>query len=351
MGLPFVTFLGWLTVTWADGLSIDRWRQGPLPGENSEGAPSRTYGFAVWWPGLTLGVALLAAAFAKLTVTGLEWIAGGAVKYHFVLDAEHAPVNWGLWVASHHWVAVLLSLGAIILEAGFIVNIFTRGPAARFVAGMAGAGLFLGLYLFQGIYWPGWLVLVVAFLPWMLLNRHSPRSLLTSAAAAPAGRTAQVTAVAVLLCTQGYASATQTQAEPLLSNFPMYSNSYASPEAFEHSRRWQMTRIVSVQADGRDIAQATGNLRDEDLDLLMELAVERSAWVNYVVGGEWPARTVVCERYRRVLGTLPTEVTFTLERTGFDWTAGRFREYAPLPAAPVPLAELCPAVPAARLAR
>ena len=109
LGLPLVTFLGWLAVPWGSGLSIGGWRLGRAPGDAGPDTASRVQGFAIWWPGFTLGVALLAAAYAKLRESGFEWITGGAVRYHFIADAGNAHVDWGLWVASHPWAAVLFS--------------------------------------------------------------------------------------------------------------------------------------------------------------------------------------------------------------------------------------------------
>lgn len=338
LGLPLVTFLGWLAVPWGAG----RW--------SSAAGPSRAYGFAIWWPGLTLGVALLAAAYAKLNQSGLGWITGGAVKYHFVADSGQAHVDWGLWVASHHWAAVLFSLAAIVVEAAFIVNIFARGPAMRLAAGAVGAGLFVGLYLFQGIYWPAWIVLFLAFLPWGWLNRREPeRVAATVSLGAPPLRTAQVAAVALLICAQVYASAARIEAEPLVSNFPMYAHNYASTDQFDKAVRWRLTRLVEARADGEDIRDAIRTLVDNDRFLLTDLAERHATEREPVTEREQRDRTLLCERYHRMIGTLPAEVTFTLERQGFDWDAGRFSDYKQVATTPVHLAAICDNLVAAQL--
>jgi hypothetical protein len=139
LGLPFVTLVGWLTVPWDASI---------LPGSKADSISeraSRRYGFALWWPGLTMGVAFLAAAIAKLQTSGLEWISGGAVRYHFVTDAHLAPLTWGLWVASHEAAAVTFAFGAIVLEAGFILVAFTARPALRLLGFAGGAAVFVSI--------------------------------------------------------------------------------------------------------------------------------------------------------------------------------------------------------------
>ena len=92
-----------------------------------------------------------AAAYAKLANGGLAWISSGAVKYHFIEDAASAPFTWGLWVAVHPTAAVLLSLGVVVMEAGFISIIFARSPWRRLLIGSIGLSLFAGFYAFQGV--------------------------------------------------------------------------------------------------------------------------------------------------------------------------------------------------------
>ena len=212
-------------------------------------------------------------------------------------------------------------------------------------------GLFVGLYLFQGINWPAWNVLLLAFLPWAWLSRVHARAETPTVLVAPAALPgAQLAAIAVLIVAQVYASAARIEAEPLLSNFPMYSNNYSSPEQFERSMRWRLTRLVDARADGRDIRETLDNLLDNDRILLMGLAELPSAEDQVVGESERLDRSLLCEHYQQVVGTLPSEITFAMERRGFDWNAGRFRDYTPLRTSPVRLAALCRSVATAQLA-
>jgi hypothetical protein len=343
LGLPLVTFLGWLTVPWDHG------RLGPRSSGRSERLePPRAYGFALWWPGLTVGVALLAAAYWKLHVSGLGWITGGAVKYHFIADSGNAHVDWGLRLASNHGLAVMLSAGAIVAEAAFIANIFIRRPWPRLAIGLMSAAFFVALYLFQGIFWPAWHILFLAFLPWGLLNARDADVAVVAGTRAPRLQTAQALVVVALLAVQMYASASGREAEPVMSHFPMYAHSYGSVEDFEASLKPRLTRVLAARADDHDIRDDLVALADNDRFLLMDLAERSPALRAELTEREHRDRELLCRRYEQSLGRLPQQVALAIERRAFDWRAGRFTDYVPVHTTPVPLAAMCRHLTAAR---
>ena len=163
-GLPILAIVTLVVIPWGDGFGVDqlvrRLRGRPDPVRSS------IYGLAIWLPGLWLGIAWLSAAETKIHHSGLAWITGGAVRYHFVQDAPHAATDWGLWIASHPWAAVLFSGAGVAFEATFVLHVFFRNAWIR-LGFAAGAALFLGgLYAFQGIRWEAWWIILVALLPW-----------------------------------------------------------------------------------------------------------------------------------------------------------------------------------------
>ena len=111
-GLPMIAMWMLVAVPWREGFGLSwmwrRWRGGPEPVATSP------RGLAAWLPALAVGVAFAAAAFAKLDASGVEWITGGAVRYHFVEDASSAPVTWGLSISASDRGAVLFSLAAAV---------------------------------------------------------------------------------------------------------------------------------------------------------------------------------------------------------------------------------------------
>jgi hypothetical protein len=121
----------------------------------------------VWVPGLVFGVAFAAAAWAKLSVPPgwTSWILNGTVKYHFISDSVNAPVDWGLQLTRHPLLAIVASFGAIAIEALAVTAAFTRNDWYRLAMGLGAVTLFAGFGLFMGVFWPGWWVPLLAFLP------------------------------------------------------------------------------------------------------------------------------------------------------------------------------------------
>jgi len=169
--LPYLTVLCLLPVPWADAFSLDetvrRWR-GLRP---RMGLHGKRYGFAVWIPGFIMGAVWVSAAYTKLEVSGLDWITGGAVRYHWVADSVVAPVSWGLWVATHPRVAVAMSMVGVVFEATFIAAAFVRTSRARCaVAFSIGLALLLGFFVFHGVLWWTWWLAFLSFaLPWQAI--------------------------------------------------------------------------------------------------------------------------------------------------------------------------------------
>ena len=312
-GTPIVTLLALLVVPWnaAPGLAAGVLRRRRHRAEASDDADppirSRAYGFAVWLPGLTLGLAFAAAALEKLRRSGFEWVTDGAVRYHFVEDAHHAPFELGMWIATQPRLAIWLSLGGILVESFFIGVIFVRHWGARAAFGLAAAGLMAGFWVFQGIHWWAWLMLLFAFLPW-------DRSGVETAASGLKPVNALV--VAALVAGQAWASYRRIEIEPLFSNYPMYSNTYNSPEDYEHAHAQ-----LRFRANGGDI---TDRIRAADGNGILSLALENPAASPTSQEEIRQALSEFRKRYTGLYGEAPDAVEAFLFRRPFDWQAGRF---------------------------
>ena len=132
------------------------------------------YGYSVWVPGLVVGVAYAAAAWAKLNVPPgwTDWVLNGTVEYHFIGDSVNAPVDWGLQFARFPFAAILASFGVVAIEAGLVTAAFVRNEWYRLTLGVAALLLFSGFYLFMGVFWPAWWILLLSFLPWRRLGTY-----------------------------------------------------------------------------------------------------------------------------------------------------------------------------------
>ncbi len=325
-----ITLLALAVIPWGDGFSVDARRRRDTPRLLSRNG--QVYGLAIWIPGLVLGLALAAAAYAKLATSGMAWITSGAVRYHFVEDASNAPLTWGLWVAAHPAVAVLLSLGAVLGEATFVVNAFIRSIWWRLAFGAIGLLFFGGLYVFQGVAWLPWLILFCAFLPWPILDRG--RSMVSGG---PGLRWWHLALIGALVLQQIVASATATEIEPLISSYPMYSGTYASPEEFERIRYRRLQRLFFESA-GIDITSRVHDI-GKGAERLFEAAEE-------VAGGRAldEEQVIALAAFRAEYGTRfgadIDAVVVVAERIVFDWERGRFMDPRRVTIARVPLRAL-----------
>ena len=240
-----LTLVALLPSRWGDALSIDSWRRSPRSSPADDGA-SRRYGYTIWIPILTFGIGFAAAAWAKLTVPPdgwTSWILNGSIKYHIISDVAGAPVNWGLQLVHHPLLAILVSFGAIAVEALVVTAAFSRSEGYRLAMGVAAAALFGGIGLLMGIVWPGWWIPLLAFLPWPRWSRSiAPATNVPAPAMQPARiaagtllTTAQLMVVLGVIGQQIAVSALRLERAPMFSWYDMYSRSYVDRADFNAS--------------------------------------------------------------------------------------------------------------------
>ena len=232
---PLMAMVCLMWSRWGDAWCVDAWwRRRRLDAPTAPPVPGQVYGYTMWVPSVVMAVSFAAAAVAKLRESGVAWITNGTVKYHFLSDADQAPVDWGLRLAQHESVAVILSLAVIVLEAVLIVGVFSKRYRYRAAAGAGGLVLLLGFALFQGVMWGMWWVMLLSFLPW-----HRMRPLMMwspePATALPDRRLqlAQAGIVLLVITQQIAVSAAKVEHAPLLSTWDMYATTYAGPQDYE----------------------------------------------------------------------------------------------------------------------
>lgn len=336
-----------MLVPWGDGPTVDTIVRRRLGRAVPSREPSPRYGLAVWLPGLALGIVWLAAAAAKLDVSGPAWVTGGAVRYHWAEDHLAAPTSWGAWVAGQESLAVVLSGAGLAVEALFITHVLFRSQLVRFGYGLVAFSLLLGFYLMQGLVWYGWWTIILAFVPWEALARLARRAAgalraaatTTTAAGAgtglPALSPAVSVVVALMLSQQLAISHASIEQMPFFSNYPMYSYTRASPEAFnEEVAPYKFFRYRAFSLDGtaapRDISH--------ELDVANALSIlhEIGVWLERHPGQRLdPALTAkladVRARYEARYGTSLRRLRLTGERRVFDFDHGRLVVVGQLP--------------------
>jgi hypothetical protein len=336
-----LTLVALLPSRWGDALSVDAWR-----GRSTILPAGTRYGYSVWVPVLAFGVAFAAAAWAKLTVppAWTSWVANGTVKYYFITDSVNAPVQWGLQLAGHPWLAVVASFFAIATECLVITAAFVRNDWYRLLVGAAALTLVAGFVLFMGVVWPGWWVPLLAFLPWQRLmtrlqvapkttgdvgRSRSGRARSGRASSAPtgSGRRASGAQIAVILLVVGQqivVSALRLERAPMFSWYDMYSGTYASPAAFNAGRPPRFRIVASTDRGAASLDRCNPH---EEFVRQFQAAVEGSpgaqdhVWAALrgcgdvsgvravVLEGDtytfdWDALQFVWERSARIIGPL-----------------------------------------------
>ena len=308
-----LTLVALLPSRWGDGFSIDQW----LKRSPEDDAASRNYGYSVWVPGLIVGIAFAAAAWSKLVQPDgwTTWVLNGTVKYHFITDSVNAPVDWGLQLAAHPNLAILASFGAVAIEAITITAAFTRSEAYRLGIGLAALSLVAGFRIFMGVLWLGWWIPLLGFLPWQRISGLTSRlnSQLQSPQL-PIGRraqlvsAAQVAMIVFLLGQQIVVSALGIERAPMFTHYPMYSYTFASPEAFN---AWlpPVHRILVATDHGQVELRCRAN---ENLVEAMQAALKGSAEAASTV---WSA--VRACRGEDLSGA--KAIVFEEDKPVFDW--------------------------------
>ena len=290
-------------------------------GATDEVLHGKLYGYAVWIPGLILGTVWASAAFAKFDNSGLTWILGGAVKYHWVFDARQAPVDWGQWVASHHWAAVFLSFSGVAFEAVFVVSVFLKSGFWRYAFMATGLWLLVGFYLFHGLlWWTWWLVFLSFALPWTsIFDAVSSRTGGSLRAPVRAGTPRNIQPIHVVLIVVVCLHA-MFRIPAGFGRFESYSSTYASIAEFE--------RITPLDPLDR---LWVGYGSPGAVEIQAELAMETIGRLAH--GESVPAHYMDSIRALTQLAPVARDsrknITLTRQQVTFDWANGRFHPPGP----------------------
>ncbi len=290
------TCLCLLPSRWGDAWSVDAWWGRRRGHAVARGMP-KDYGYTVWIPGLVMAVLFAAAAVAKLRNSGFDWITNGTVKYHFLSDSSQAPFDWGLRLGSYDAIAVVLSLGAVAIEALLLPALLSRRYWLSAAAGLAAMTLLAGFYIFQGVFWPAWWLLLLGFLPWHRIG-GAPRQ--HAGARGFALRPIHMTLIGVVVVQQMVASAFKLEVQPMLSAYDMYSTTYASRQAYEVASSHSY-RLVGLRDD--QTATACEVTSDDAARIADALAADAGldAILERCFAGTVPIRSVTVEVSRAVV--------------------------------------------------
>ena len=314
-----LTLIALLPSRWGDAVSVDAWRRSRNGVASSVTRTAKHYGYSVWAPGLVFGVAFAAAAWAKVVGTGPSWILNGSVKYHFITDAPNAPLDWGLQLAGHPYLAVLASLGTVVVEALVLTAAFSRNDWYRLVMGALAFGMLAGFAVFMGVVWPGWWILLLGFLPWGRVVSHFRRQPAPPGGVSPTQpgqliqpSVGQLIAIVLVLGQQIVVSSMRIERAPVFTYYPMYSSTYMTPEQFNAAVAPYYRIVLSTPRGRVELSCNAPNA----LVAAMHAALNGSS--------EGVARVWRDVRACRSQTGDATSVTFEGDRRTFDWKHLRF---------------------------
>lgn len=156
-----------------EDLSLDAWRK------RRAGRPAVTTSSLARWPfalaHLLLALVYLSTGLTKLVFGGLRWMNGYTLQNRTLQDALGRDIPLGIWLAQQHTLSILLSIGTVMFEVGFVASLFLpRWRTAFFSAALA---FHVGLHLVGGHGFFGHMTVVLILLicydtPWL---RPQPR--------------------------------------------------------------------------------------------------------------------------------------------------------------------------------
>lgn len=171
---PLIFIFGILFVSrcgdyWSADWLIKR-RKNPLAANVESSGEYRWPVRAVW---VTLALVFFAAGFAKLRHSGLEWVfsenmAAILIQHQYHVANDDPLTAWGLYIAQYGWLAVLLAGGALIMEVGYPLALFSRRLRWIFVPGML--LVLVGIRVLMGPTFEQFVICHLFWIPWGRLN-------------------------------------------------------------------------------------------------------------------------------------------------------------------------------------
>jgi Vitamin K-dependent gamma-carboxylase len=127
-------------------LSVDAWRRQRTGRTLAELSPYARWPFAL--AHLLLALMYFSTGITKLIFGGLRWMNGYTLQIRTLQDALARDIPLGMWLAQHHTMAILLSIGTVAFEVGFWTSLFLpRWKSLYFAAALA---FHVGLHLVAG---------------------------------------------------------------------------------------------------------------------------------------------------------------------------------------------------------
>lgn len=213
-------------VPWSERWSVDS----VVKGRGNVRTPaSPLYGYGIWLFGLVIGLTYTTAGLSKLVITDGGWLWETGARNGFIRDFGEAATDWGMVLSNNFILAMVASALSALGQAVYVYACFTRSALIKSgIAVFIAFPFLIGLILFMGLFWWPWAILVlILYIPWRMLDRFlARRAAMTSLEVSSLPlrhRRWFFTATVLLIVLHAYAALTNSEFEPLYSNYPMYA--------------------------------------------------------------------------------------------------------------------------------
>lgn len=120
----------------------------------------------------------ISAAWAKISIGGIEWVNGYTLQYYLMRDGLRWGSELAVWLSQFHILILLGQLGVMVFQITFFLDILF--PRLRWIYVPIGLCLHVMIYVTLRAPFFTWMALYSVFIPWrdalLLLHSHQARS-------------------------------------------------------------------------------------------------------------------------------------------------------------------------------
>lgn len=133
-------------------------------------AKSGQYNWPMKMMAVTFALVFFGAGYSKLYRSGLPWIFSDNFSNLLLMHHYYKtpPLDWGLWIAKHHWMCVLMALAAIVLELGAPLGLINKYLKAFIFGGLL--LMQIGIWLLIGVKFSTYFYCYPLLLPWQRIS-------------------------------------------------------------------------------------------------------------------------------------------------------------------------------------
>jgi hypothetical protein len=115
---------------------------------------------------MTFALVFFGAGYSKLYRSGLEWIFSDNFSNMLVMHHYFSPppLDWGLWIAQHQWLCVIMAFSAVMLEICAPLGLWNNYLKAIIFGGLL--LMQIGIWLLIGVKFTPYFFCYPLLLPW-----------------------------------------------------------------------------------------------------------------------------------------------------------------------------------------